>query len=163
MPTQANNDSGVFDDSYLWDDANVLPLVEEMALWVPVATPKSDTWNLLMPDQREYAIHGSAMAMIIFLELCFSANGYGQQTASKNRLAHYILGLRKVLQEELESANRKQLVNTTWKPYCLTQWAVRVKHGFYHSPQGRKAYQEHCARQNLQLYQHDNPLLYGKF
>jgi hypothetical protein len=160
MYTQPSN---VFDDSYIWDNASESPLEKESSLWVPVATTRSDRWNLLLPDRREYTIHSRAMGMIIFLELCFSANRYGQQTIVKNRLAHYLLHLRKLVQKELDSTRADQLLANTWQPKCLLQWAVRVNHGFNHSQRGRVAYEEYCAQHKWQPYQHDNPLMYGKF
>jgi hypothetical protein len=161
MP-QPSDVSSVFDDSSLWDDADESPL-EETSLWVPVGTTHADTWNLLLPNRCEYTIHGGAIGMIIFLELCFSANGYGQQNIMKNRLAHYILRLRKLVEKELESTIPDQLLESTWQPKCLRQWAVRVNHGFHHSSKGRVAYQEYCVRNKWQPYLHDNPLVYGKF
>lgn len=163
MHTQASSVGSVFDDSSLWQNTNEPLLGEETSLWVPVATTRSDTWNLLLPDKHEYTIHGGAMEMIIFLELCFSANGYGQQTVMKNRLAHYILRLRKLVQKELDSTPRDRLLDITWQPKCLWQWAVRVNHGFSHCSKGREAYEEYCARHKWQPYRHDNPLTYGKF
>jgi hypothetical protein len=162
MCTPPSDVSSVFDDSSLWDDADESPL-KETSLWVPVGTTQTDTWNLLLPNRREYTIHGGAIGMIIFLELCFSANGYGQRNVMKNRLAHYILRLRKLVEKELESTIPDQLLESTWQPRCLRQWAVRVNHGFHHSPMGRVSYQEYCARNKWRPYLHDNPLVYGKF
>ena len=64
---------------------------------------------------------------------------------------------------ELESAAFLQLLDTTWQPWCLTQWAVRVKHSFHHLPQGHEEYNEYCIWNGWKLYQHDDPLQYSEF
>lgn len=158
----ANHLCSVFDDRSLWNDEDESPLREETSLWVPVATTQSDVWTLLLSDRHEYTIHSDAMGMIIFLELCFSANGYRHLNIMKNRLAHYLLRLRKLVQIDLNSTAQNQLLETTWYPRCLHQWSVRVNHGFSHCQSGRVAYERYCSENAWEPYKHDNPLMYGR-
>ena len=153
----------VFDDLQLWDDADVSPLVKDVPVWIAGGVTGSDTWTLALSHQCEYRIHGGAIMIIIFFDLWFNANRHSAPTIKTNRLCHYLQRLQGTLMRELESAAFFQLLDTTWQPRCLTQWAVRVKHGFHHSPQGREEYNEYCIRNGWKLYQHDDPLQYSEF
>ena len=153
----------VFDDLHLWDDADESPLEADIPVWIACGVTGSDTWTIALSHQCEYRIHGGAIMIIIFFDLWFNANRHSAPTIKRNRLCHYLQHLQGTLMRELESAASLQLLDTTWQPWCLRQWAVRVKHGFHHSPQGREEYNEYCIQNGWKLYQHDDPLQYSEF
>ena len=153
----------VFDDIGLWDDKDQSPLQGDVSVWIAGGATGSDTWMLALPHQREYRIHGGAIGIIIFFDLSFNASRHSEPTIKINQLSHYLQRLRETLKKELESTSPQQLLDITWQPRCLRQWAVRVKHGFHHSPKERVAYNEYCIQKGWKPYQHDNPLNYSKF
>jgi hypothetical protein len=96
------------------------------------------------------------------LELSFTANRSSPPSIKINRLSHYLQRLRQAVRQELQCTKPEKLLETTWQPQTLKQWAVRLKHNFHHSPQARVSYQQYCVRNGWKPYQHDDPLFYGK-
>jgi hypothetical protein len=163
MASQEHNTGSIFDDASLWDDAAELPLQEQQELWVVFGTKEAGVGHLYLSDECQYKIHHKAITPIVFLELCFTANRFYPPSNKINRLSHYFQNLRQAVRLELESTKPARLLETTWEPTTLRQWAVRLKHHFHHTPTARALYEQYCIRNGWKPYRHDDPLLYGKF
>ena len=159
--SQDKDDNFAFEDSLLWDRPDNLPQGKMSSCWI-FSKETSGTTTMLL-DRQEYIIHDNAIGIMSFFEIYCNANRCCPQTIFSKQLGTYLQHLRELVCTELRSTNRQRLQAPTWQPRCLRPWAVRVKHGFNHSPKARAMYLEYCSKKSWKPYQHDNPLLYGGF
>ena len=161
MSQDEDEEDFLFDDSCLWEQSDSLRQGEMLSCWI-FSKEKSGTTTLLL-DGKEYMIHDNAIGIMSFFEVYCNANRCCPQTVFSKQLGGYLHHLRELVCTEVRSTNRQRLQAPMWQPWSLRRWAVRVKHGFNHSPKACAMYMEYCAKKDWKPYQHDNPLLYGGF
>lgn len=161
MLPQHRDDNDAFEDSFIWgkvDDSR-----ETTSCWVFSKLHTNSGTRIVRLDGLEYKIHEAAVDLMSFFEVYCDANRSCQLTTFNKNLCGYLNHRRRHVCAEVKSTPSHTLIDPTWHPRTLTKWAIRVGHGFNHSPNACRMYYEYCAKKGLQPYKHDDPLEYGRF
>lgn len=155
------------DDTSLWSYDDAHPLTDILSVWSFDDTPDQGGRKVLGLSiythlgHHLHIIHKAALNMLAFLDSCYWGSIAHSDSSLHNRIAHYLHRLREAVTSEIESTPQPRLIDNTWLPSILVQWAVRVQHGYGHSHYGRREYLLECTEMGWRPYQHEDPLLYG--
>jgi hypothetical protein len=153
----------------------MLAVDDDLQRWSndPASMPRSRTrwlfggegcWNtgsirFLVVDMTGYnicsvVVHQNLALILAYLDLDYWLTPIAQDMTAWNqkRIEHYLRLVRDDVVTELAAADGVTLLQSSFGPTALRQWAVRVRHTFGHSQTGRSQYRDFCTAKGHSPY-----------